>query len=227
MVTLQLFLVELQGFLLGSLRGVGHITLMRFFHTKDCSYRATTDEDLSEEAASFLVLQAIDGEDFLAIDIGQTKDGFNLIKSLTELRLVKQHHHIGVVDNGFLDNGTAYDVLNLLRHHTYACPELSGCLIEILDVLCHHRGGDGFPCLFDDQHLAVLLDTHLLDEDIHDDKGDKREQERVVLDGVYLEDYEGLVKQLRVQIFIEGQLMAATLVEVLQQVVLGCQVDAG
>ena len=103
---------------------------MRFFHSKDCTDRATTDEDLAEEAASFLVLQAIDGEDFLAINISQAKDGFDFVKSLTEFCLVKQHHHIGVVDDGFLDDGTAYDVLNLLSHHTYACPELSGCLIE-------------------------------------------------------------------------------------------------
>src|SRR5574344_2311236 len=227
MVTLQLFLVELQGFLLGSLSGVGHIALMGLFHSQDRTDRTTTDEDFPEEAAPFLVLQTVDGEDFLAIDIVQSNDGFYLIETLAELCLVEQHHDIGVVDDGFLDNGTAYNVLNLLCHHTYTRPELSGCLVEVLDILCHHRGGNGFPCLFDDQHLAVLLDAHLLDEDIHDDKGDKRKQERVILYGVNLKDNEGLVKQLRVQVLIEGQFMAASLVEVFQQIVVGCQVDAG
>ena len=79
MVTLQLFLVELQGFLLGSLGGVGHIALMGFFHSKDRTDRTTTDEDFTEEATPFLVLQTVDGEDFLAIDICQAKDGFNLV----------------------------------------------------------------------------------------------------------------------------------------------------
>ena len=109
--------------------------------------------------------------------------------------MVKQDGDVGVVDNRFLDNRTADNVLQLLRNDTNHSPEFSGCLIQIFDVLCHHGGGHGFPCLFYDKHLAVLLDTHLLDEHIHDDKGYKREEGLVVLDGVYLEDDEGLVKQ--------------------------------
>ena len=49
---------------------------------------------------------------------------------------------------------------------------LSCSLIEILDIRSHGRCGYGFPCLFYDQHLTPLLDTHLLGEHIHDYQDD-------------------------------------------------------
>ena len=72
MATLQLSLIEFQCFLLGSLGGVGHIALMRLLHTIDSARRATSDKHLTEETASFLVLQSVDRENLLAIDIGQS-----------------------------------------------------------------------------------------------------------------------------------------------------------
>src|SRR5574344_549334 len=81
--------VQFQGILLGSFRGVGHIALMRFLDTIDGSDLASSDEDLTEEAAPFLILQPVDGEDLLAVNLSQAEDGLNLIETLPELALVK------------------------------------------------------------------------------------------------------------------------------------------
>ena len=175
MVALQLFLVEFQSFLFCSLGGIGHIALVRFFYTKHASNTSSADEDFSEEASAFLVFKAVDGEDLLAVHICQTQDCLDFVEAFSELALVKQHHHIRVVDDGFLHDRTSHDVLDLLSNHTHRSPELTGCLVEVFDVLCHHWRSNGFPCLFNDKHLAVLLDTHLLDENIHDDQCNKRE----------------------------------------------------
>ena len=72
---------------------------------------------------------------------------------------------------------------------------LTGCLIEVLDIFCHRRGGNGFPCFLDDKGLAALLDTHLLGEHVHDNQQHNRSQHRVVLDLIQLKDNELLVKQ--------------------------------
>ena len=118
MVALQLFLVELQGFLLSSLGGIGHIALVRFFYTKHASDTSSSDKDFSEEASAFLVFKAVDGEDLLAVHICHTQDCLDLVETLTELALVKQHHNVRVVDDGFLHDRTADDVLNFLSDHT-------------------------------------------------------------------------------------------------------------
>ena len=197
---------------------------MRFLNSKHASDTSSSDKDFSEEASAFLVFKSVDGEDLLAVYICQAKDCLDLVETFTELALVKQHHHIRVVDDGFLHDRTSHDVLNLLSNHTHRCPELTGCLVEVLDIFCHHWRSYGFPCLLDDKHLAVFLDTHLLNENVHDDKCNKREEERVILDGVNLKDDEGLIKQLCVEVLIECKLMTTALIEVLQQIVVGCQV---
>ena len=69
MVAFQFSLVELQGFLLGSFCGVSHVAFMGFFDSKDGSNTSTTDEYLTEETASFLVFQSVDGENLLAVNI--------------------------------------------------------------------------------------------------------------------------------------------------------------
>ena len=226
MVTVQLLLIELQGFLLSTFRGVGHVAFTRLLNTKDGSYGSTTDIHLTEETASFLVFKPVDGEYLLAVNIGESKDGLNLIESLTELALVKQHHNIRVVDDGFLHNGTADNILNFLCHHTDTGPELSGCLIQVLDIFSHHRGCYGLPCLFDDQNLTVFLDTHLLDEHIHDDKRHKREEKRVILDGVNFKDDESLIEEGRVEVFIQRLVMIAATVEVLHHITIGGNINA-
>ena len=75
--------------------------------------------------------------------------------------------------------------------------------------------------------LAVLLDAHLLDEEIHDDERDQREKKGVVLDGVDLEDDERLVEERRVQVLVQSDLVVAAFVEILHQVVVGSKVDPG
>ena len=149
---------------------------MWFFHPIHGTGLSASDEYLTKKGASFLVVKAIDGEDLLAVHICQAEDGFDRIKTLPELALVKQHHHVGVVDDSFFHNFTADNVLYLLSHHTYTGPEFTGGLVQILDVLCHHGRCDGFPRLLDDEHLAVFLDAHLLQKHVHDDKCDKREE---------------------------------------------------
>ena len=109
--------------------------------------------------------------------------------------MIQQDGNVRVVDDGFLYDRTADNILQLLCHDTYHCPELTGSLVEILDVFCHHRTCNGFPCLFDDQHLTVLLDSHLLDEYVHNDECHQREEYLAVLDVIYLEDDEGLIKE--------------------------------
>ena len=94
MVAPELRLVQLQSILLGSFSGVGHVALMGLLDTIYSSDLSTTNEDLTEEAASFLVLKPVDGEDLLAIHLSQSQNGLNLIESLPELALVKQHHDI-------------------------------------------------------------------------------------------------------------------------------------
>ena len=186
MTAFQFSLVEFQGFFLSAFSGVGHIALMGFFNPEDSCILPTPDEHLSEEATAFLVFKSVNREDLPTVNLGESKDCLDLIESFFELALVKQHYHIRVVDDGLLDNGASNDVLDLLRNHAYRCPELTCRLVQVLDVLCHHGGGNGFPCLFDDKHLSVLLDTHLLDEHIHDNERNQREKKRVILDGVNL-----------------------------------------
>lgn len=82
MGALQLSLVELQGFLLGSLGGIGHIALARFLDSEDFADLATTDEHFSKEGTSIFVVQSVDGEDLLAIYIGQTQYLLNLTETL-------------------------------------------------------------------------------------------------------------------------------------------------
>ena len=94
---------------------------------------------------------------------------------------------------------------------------LTGGLVEILDILCHDRGSDGLPCLLDDEALAALsLDTHLLRENVHDDKDDNREEGLVILHLVDLEYDELLVEKALVHVIVEGILQLTATVEGLQ-----------
>jgi hypothetical protein len=76
------------------------------------------------------------------------------------------------------------------------------------------------------KHLSVLLDTHLLDEYIHNDQRNKREEQWVILDGVNLKDNEGLIKQCRIQIFIQGLVVITASIEVLHHIAIGADVNA-
>ena len=194
---------------------------MRFLHTIHIAGLSSSDEHFTEETAPFLILQTVNGEDFLAVHIGQTEYRLDGVKTFLELALVEQHHHIRVVDDGFLNYLTSDDVLYLLRHHTHACPEFSGGLIQIFYVFRHHGRGDGFPCLLDDEHLSVLFDAHLLQEHVHDDERHQWKKQWIILDTVDFEDDEGLIKQTAVHILIQCHIVAASFIEVLQQIVVG------
>jgi len=75
---------------------------VRLFHAVHAAGRTTPDEYLAEEAAPFLVFQPVDGEYLLAVHVSQSENGLDAVEPLLELALVEQHHHIGVVDDGFL-----------------------------------------------------------------------------------------------------------------------------
>ena len=194
---------------------------MRLLHAIHITGLPSPDEYFTEETASFLVLQTVDGEDFLAVYIGQTEYRLDGIEAFFELALVEQHHHIRVVDDGFFHDFTADDVLYLLRHHPHACPELSGGLVQVFDVFRHHGRGDGLPCLLDDEHLSVLLDAHLLQEHVHDDECHQWKEQWIILDTVDFENDEGLIKQTAVHILIQRHIVAASFIEVFQQIVVG------
>ena len=125
----EFFLVQFQRFLLRAFGGVGHIAFVRLLHAVHAAGRTTPDEYLAEEAAPFLVFQPVDGEYLLAVHISQSENGLDAVEPLLELALVEQHHHIGVVDDGFLYYLAADDVLYLLRHHAHRGPELSCGLV--------------------------------------------------------------------------------------------------
>ncbi|GFH99287.1 hypothetical protein IMSAGC004_01690 [Bacteroidaceae bacterium] len=191
---------------------------MRFLHAVHAAGASPADEHLAEEAAPFLVFEAVDGEDFLAVHVRKPENGLDFIEPLAELALVEQHHHVRVVDDGLLDDRTADDVLYLLRHHAHRSPKLTGRLVHELDVLGHERAGNGFPCLLDDQDLAVLLDTHLLQEHVHDNQRNKREQERIIFYTVDFKDNERFVKQRAVHVFVQRLIMVAATVKVFHHV---------
>ncbi len=208
--------IDLQGFLLGLLRGIADIALPRLLDTKNIAFRAALDEDFLEGTATLLVVEAVNGENLLAVDVRQGKGGLDVIKLVLELALVEEHEDVGVVDDGLLDNLTAGDVLDLLRHHTDHRPVLTGGLIEVLDIFCHDGGGNGLPCLLDDQTLTPFLDTHLLGEHVHDDEHDDGEKDGVVLHLVNLEDDELFIEKGAVHVVVQGVLQLTALVERLQ-----------
>ena len=132
--------------------------------------------------------------------------------------MVEQHDHIAIIDDCLFDDLAADDVLYLLRYHAYRGPELTGRLVHKFDVFRHQRAGNGLPRLLDDQYLAVGLDTHLLQEYVHDYQRHQRKQERVIFYTVDLEDDERLVEQRTVHILVQRLFMITAPVEVLHHV---------
>ena len=102
-----------------------------------------------------------------------------------------------------------------MGHHSGDAVELSHRLVEVLDVLCHGRRGDGFPRFLDDEGLAAFLDAHLLKEHVHDDEHDDGKQHGVVLDLVDLEDDELLVKEAGINVVVQRVLELTALIELL------------
>ena len=161
-----------------------------------------------------MVVECIDGENLLSLDSRQSEDSRNVIIPVFELRLVEQDFHITVINDSLLDNGRINHIVQFLCHYSGDAVELTHRLIQIFDVLSHRRGGDGFPCLFDDESLSAFLDTHFLKEHIHDDEHDDREQHGVVLDFVNLE--EPLIKERLFQVVVQRTLQFTTAVELFE-----------
>ena len=65
-----------------------------------------------------------------------------------------------------------------------------------------------------------------MQEYVHNNQRDKREQERVVLDAVDLEDDERLVEQRAVHVLVQRLVMVAATIEVLHHVTVGRNVNA-
>ena len=139
MAALKLFLVEFQCLFLSSLCRIGHVTFPWFLDAIHITGQTSTDEDFSEKASSLRILQTVDCEYLPALHISQSKYSLDVIKTLLELSLIEKNGNVRIVDNSFLDNRTADNILQLLRNDTYHSPEFSGGFIQILDVFCHHR----------------------------------------------------------------------------------------
>ena len=120
--------VYLQGFLLAPFCGVCPITFRGFLHAIDIRVLPTAYPYLLEVAAPFLVVERVDGEYLLLLYRGQAEDGGYVAIPVLELRLVEQDFHIGVVDDGLLDNGRIYHIVQLLSDH-------SGDTVELADGL--------------------------------------------------------------------------------------------
>ena len=74
MAAFQFCLVEFQRFFFRPFGGVSHVAFPRFLHAIDSAGRTTPDEYFPEETASFLVLQSVNGKDFLAVRFRQSEN---------------------------------------------------------------------------------------------------------------------------------------------------------
>ena len=106
--------VNLQGFLFGAFRGVCPVTFRGFLHAIHIRMGSPAYPDLLEVAATFMVVQSVDGEYLLPLHLCQAQDCRYFLIPVLELGLVKQYLHIGVVDDGFLHNGGIYHIVQFL-----------------------------------------------------------------------------------------------------------------
>ena len=111
------------------------VALGGFLDTIDVALLPAADPHLLEVAAPFMVWECVDGEDLLLLYLSEAKDGSNLTVPVLELALVEQYLDVGVVDDGLLDNGAVYDVVQLLGDDTGNAMELADGLVQVLDVL--------------------------------------------------------------------------------------------
>ena len=93
---------------------------------------------------------------------------------------------------------------------------LTSSLIQIFNVICHHWCSNGFPCFFNYKAFSTFLDTHLLCKHVHDDKGQDREENRIILHLVYLKDNELFIEQRTINIIIQNAFILTTFVEGLE-----------
>ena len=118
--------------------------------------------------------------------------------------MVKKNLAVAVVDDGTLDDRGRDDVLDLLRYHNSFAEELTHGLEEVLQILGHALLADGFPSLLQEYHLAdALQSSHLVDEGLHNDDGNYREEYLIILDIIQLEDDKPLVEQVQLLVGVQ------------------------
>lgn len=105
--------IEFEGFLLRAFGGISPVAFRCFLHTVHIRVLSPAYPYLLEVAATFPVVQGIDGEYLLPLDGCQSQDGSNVLVAVLELGLVEQYLHIGIVDDGFLHDGRIYHVIQL------------------------------------------------------------------------------------------------------------------
>ena len=192
--------IEFEGFLFRAFGGVGPVAFRCFFHTVHIRVLSPAYPDFLEVAATFPVVQGIDGKYLLPLDGGQSQDGSNVLVAVLELGLVEQYLHIGVVDDGLLHDGRIYHIVQLLGNDTGYAMELSDRFVQIFDVFRHGGRSNRLPRFLNDECLASFLDAHLLQEHIHDNQDNYREKYGVIFNLVNLEDNELLIEEVYVQI---------------------------
>src|SRR6185312_4201171 len=102
---------------------------------------------------------------------------------------IKQAYRVGIVENTVLYNRIADDVAQFLRNHNGLAPKLSNCFVEIEQVPRHHGAGNRLPGFLNAKTFtAVGTETHFLDENIHNNQRDYREQNPRFLDRIYFKD---------------------------------------
>src|SRR5574344_2045148 len=209
-------LVDFQGFLFYTFCGERPIPLWRHLHRIDIRILATAYPYFFVIGYALFRWQGIHREYLLPLYIGQAENGRYVAIAVFELALVEQYLYIRVVDDGFFHDGRVYHVVQFLRHHTGYAVELADCLIQIFDVPCHGRRGNSLPCFLYDECLAPLFQTHLLQEHVHDDQHNNREENRVILDFVNLKDDKFLIEERFVEVVVQRVFQLASLVELLQ-----------
>ena len=109
--------VGFEGFLLRPLGGVRPVAFGGFLHAVHVGVLSPAYPHLLEIAAPFVVVECVDGEYLLPLHGGKPQYGGYLLVPVLELGLVEQYLHVGVVDDGLLDNGRVYHVVQFLRDH--------------------------------------------------------------------------------------------------------------
>ena len=208
--------IEFEGFLFRAFGSVSPVAFRCFLHTVHIRVLSPAYPDFLEVAASFPVVQGIDGEYLLPLDGSQSQDGGNVLVAVLELGLVEQYLHIGVVDDGFLHDGRIYHIVQLLGNDTRYAVELSYRFVQIFDVFRHGGRSNRLPRFLNNQRLASFLDAHLLQEHVHDNQDNYRKKHGVIFNLVNLEDDELLIEEVHIQIGVQGHLQFAAPVELLQ-----------
>ena len=161
----------------------------------------------------------VDGEDLRTLLVGQPEQGLDVVEPVHVLALVQQDLAVAVVDDGALDDGGRDDVIDLLGDYDCLAEELPDRLEEVFQILGHALLADGLPRLLQQDHLADTLQlSHLVDERLHDDDRDYREEHLVVLDVVQLEDDEPLAEKVQLLVGVEQVVVLTALVIRLQHV---------